>query len=144
MTRQALVAHATLIQRLSNESCTSAGVGYAGALLLDFGTASSADPSGYREPELSLVIECPWRLEAEHSVLVGSGDEDDVVEDVIQSLIHCRAKEILIFQPSFTVRLALGDLVLWIFPDDSRSYEEFSEFPQSPWYVTGRGIPSGW
>jgi hypothetical protein len=144
MTRQSLLAHATLIQRLRDQTCINASIGYATALLLDFGTASDADPSGYREPELSLVVECPWRLETDETVIVGSGDDDEYIIDAIQSLISCKVEEITIFQPSFTVSLVLGANVLWIFPDDSRAYEDVAEFPQSPWYVTGRGVPSGW
>ncbi|HEX7101373.1 MAG TPA: hypothetical protein VF201_01895 [Nitrolancea sp.] len=143
MAQEALLTHATLIQRLLHQTCTSVGIGYASALLLDFGTASNADPSGYREPELSLVVECSWRLETEHTVLVGSGEDDDAIADAIQVLMDCDVETIKISQPSFSVRLSFGKLILWIFPDDARSYTDDAEFPRSPWYVTGHAIPIG-
>jgi hypothetical protein len=144
MTKQALQAQASLIQRLRHQTCTSVGIGYASALLLDFGTPSAPDATGYREPELSLVVECPWRLETVQSVLVGSGNDDETISTVIQSLLHSQVEAIAIFQPSFTVRLNIGTVALWIFPDDAQSYAENAEYPRSPWYVTGRGVPSGW
>jgi hypothetical protein len=143
MTRQWLLAETALLKRLRNQICTSIGIGYASALLLDFGTAAAPDASGYREPELSLVVECPWRLETDQTVLAGSGDDDETIIDVIQSLIARKVEEVAVFQPSFTVRIAFGDRVLWIFPDDSRSYAEDAKFPRSPWYVAGHGVSGG-
>lgn len=119
--------------------------GFAGALLLDYGKLHAPDADGYQEPEKSLVVECPWRLENETHVIAGSGDRGEVIGARIQACVGKPVLQTRVHLPSYMacIRFA-GDLILWIFPDSSSDYAVEEEYLGSPFYVTGRAISGDW
>jgi hypothetical protein len=153
MTRQAYRSQAKRLRSLRGDVCVRAMTG-AGtwALLLDFGMLHPPDAAGYREPEKGLVVECPWRLETAVAVLVSSDDgyssvhvpaarSPAEIDAALQVCLGKRVEHITVYRPSFMIRLTFsGALRLWVFPVDSRAYQDDSG-PYCCWYLVGRAFP---
>ena len=146
MTLKAFIAQARKLSLLNGEMCVRASPGaYDWALLLTFGMLYPPDATGYREWGKGIVVECPWRLETQTEVIVGSGNTDGTIREKIQACVGRRAIETEVHLPSYTACICFDEgLTLWIFPDDSRDYALQSDHPSSPWYLVGRAIPPGW
>lgn len=146
MTLRAFIRQAEDLRLLDDQVCVRASEGgFSGALLLDYGTLHPPDQDGYHQPDKGLVIECPWRLENSTDVIVGSGDQSDIVESRVQTCVGRRVRQIEVHPPSYMACIRFdGDLALWIFPDDSSDYTTQSEYPRNPYFVAGRTTPMGW
>lgn len=144
MTTRAFATQAKRARSLRGHECSRAQSGYARALMLDFGSLSEPDAAGYRKAQRTFVAECPWRLENPREVIVGSGDEEGTIDTRLRACVGGVVSRVEIYTPSYTIRLRLGDLLIWIFPDDARHFVETSEYPRSPWYLSGSEISEGW
>ena len=145
MTLRAFATQERRLPILVGEVCSRAGVGGAGALLLDFGALLPPDEHGRQAAETGLVAECPWRLETISAVIVGYLDDDDTIEQRVQACTGRQVIDVGVFHPSYTVAVSFeGDLSLWIFPCDSKDYVDQSPYPSSPWYVLGTGTADDW
>ncbi len=145
MTLKALSAQSRRLEQLHGKRCIQAGIGRASALLLDFEFLHEPDESGYRQPELSLVAECPWRIETSNEVIVGYFDADEALDPGVQVSVDRTITATEVVLPSYTVHITLSDdIYVWLFPCDSREYASVSEYPSSPWYVGGYSIPGSW
>jgi hypothetical protein len=146
VTLKAFQAQARHLSALPDAVCFRAATGaHAWVLLLDFGALGPPDERGSRQPDFGPVVECPWRLEDGLRVIVGSGDQDEVIAPRIQACVGRRVIGTEVLTPSYTARVRFeGDLTLWIFPDDSKDYAESSEHPSCPWYLAGLAVPGGW
>ena len=132
------------LRTLRGEECVRAGVGYANTLLLDFRMLHPPNERGYRQPDMSLVAECSWRLETATRVLVGWGDADEDIETRVQVCEGKQVTDVRVFRPSYMARLRFsGDLSIWVFPDRSKFFDPHDEESGSQWYVTGRSFPDG-
>lgn len=145
MTVKAFIKSTRDVLALKGQQCVRASAGYARTLLLDCGMLRPPDSIGYEEPEIGLVAECPWRLDSRTSVIVGSGDPEDVIDSRLQICLGKTVDAVEVFPPSYTLRVALSDgLTVWVFPDDSRDFVACSEYPRSSWYVAGFAVSEGW
>lgn len=145
MSIRAFAASAEHAKRLRGRACVRVGIGYGKALLLDFGTLAPPDESGYMQPQIGLVAECPWRLESSGAVIVGSGDPTESGDQRLKICLGKVVAGVAISRPSYTLRLGLtDDLTLWVFPDDSRDFAVDQKDPRSSWYVAGFAVPSAW
>jgi hypothetical protein len=143
MTLRAFEASANQARRLKGERCIRASLGYADALLLDFGALRLAHPSGVELPAIGLVAECPWRLDSQTNVIVGYGDPAEIGAARLQECIGKSVTGVTIYKPSYMLRLKLeGDLVIWVFPDDSRRFSNDTDFNRSSWYIAGYTVDS--
>jgi hypothetical protein len=59
---------------------------FRGFLILDFGEAHKQENMIYPEGDWNLCIDCAWRLQKPHDVLVASGDEQDFIRYEIKRL----------------------------------------------------------
>lgn len=145
MTVKVYESQARRVQALVGARCVRAQTGMAQALLLDFGDLAAPDRTGYRSPELSLVADCPWRVESTTAVLAGSGDAAGTGDAALAVCVGKSVTSVAVASPSFGVRVAFGDsLTVLVFPDDPREFTDPSPFPRSGWYVTGRTLPDHW
>lgn len=145
MTLAALRSQERWLPSLRGMRCSRAGIGGAGALLLDFGHIEPPDERGHQVAEKSLVVECPWRLETPRLVLAGYLDPDDLAESAAQACVGRSVDATAVFHPSFTARIELdGAFTIWVFPCEAEDYAEVGEYPSSPWFVTGSDVPEGW
>lgn len=145
MSIRALVAQARALRTIHGRPCVRVGVGALTTLLLDFGKLFPPDPTGYEEPEFSVVAECPWRLETRERVIVGSGDERETIRAKGQVLLGRHLIESSIALPSYSARIDFeGEVILWIFPDAAEDYVDEDMDPRAPWYLAGRALPSDW
>ena len=146
MTLKAYQTQAQTLRSFRGKTCVRATTGaYSWSLLLDFGSLGPANAQGYREPEYGLVIECPWRLEDRAHVIVGSGDDAEIIDARLQPCVGKHLVRLSIHRPSYMVHVYFtDDLSLWIFPDDTKDYSSTSEHPYSPWYVVGSAVSGGW
>lgn len=134
-----LTREASRLYLLKDETCIRAWEGaFHGSLILDFGSFGEPDQTGYREPDLSLVLECPWRLETRNNVIVGSGDGSETIESTIQTCVGARIADTIVETPSYSARIIFAcGMILSMFPSKSSYYDESREYASVPWYVTG-------
>lgn len=145
MSARAFAAQARRLRALRSEVCLHAQTGaYTWALLLEFRARHSPGERERSRAEHCLVVECPWRLETPTSVLVASAD-GEAIESDIQVCVGKQVLSVTVYRPSFMARLRFSDgLTLWLFPERTAEYAPNPENPSVSWYLTGRGIPSGW
>jgi hypothetical protein len=145
MTLRAFQAQSDSLVLLVNKPCTRVARGHGRTLMLDFGEFGQPDARGYRQPSLSLVIECPWRLEDAYRSIAGSADTSERIKERTAVLVGHSIVRTEVILPGYMVKLYFDDgHLLWIFPDDSKHYTEVSDDPHVSWYVAGRLADDGW
>jgi hypothetical protein len=92
--------------------------------------------------ELSLFIECAWRLDAEDQVLCGWGEDFSAGGPLgkgLQLVINQRVEKVSIQRPAFDLAVHFSNaLVLWIFCDQTESSEDnnnYALFTPEHYYV---------
>ena len=140
MTRPAFEAQARLVQRLTDQTCSQVAIGEDDELVIDFGNLEQTGPGEF-DGEAWLIVECPWRLESESSVLCGWDDEDDEIPEKTSVLIGQQAEEPTVRRPGFdlTLRFTNG-YRLRIFPDCVSYYTDDTASLSIPWYVGGEAV----
>lgn len=100
-------ARARRLRGLRGAVCIRAQIGYAGALLLDFGTL--------REPDAC------------------SGDSAATAEHALRACLGMAVLRLTMYRPSYMCKVVLTDgFVLWLFPDAADQGQESNHLP---WYV---------
>jgi hypothetical protein len=140
--RDKFSAQVRRLELIKDQVCIRARRGYGGSLHLDFGTLGPPGVRGHQHASWILVCDCPWRLDSPDQVIVGFHDPQELVWTRIQVVVGKRFGPAVVLRPSYMFTCNIGaDLVLHVFPDDAKLYTVAGDFPNTPWYVTGRLVP---
>jgi len=120
-----------LLKILEGSEITSAWRGYGSAIFLEFGKLAKHGESKNMQGEQTLTLEWSWRLENSDSVLVGSFDEDDKINEFPKMVIGASVVAVKIFTGLKEIQVELsGSLSLLSFSTtsgDPRWYLRYSD-----------------
>ncbi|GEM_PF-3400356 len=141
MSAESYALEVRLLRQLRHAKCIVAKEGgFTGSLLIDFDQLYGADARGYREPAKSLVVESPWRLIIDQSLVAGSDDDSELINREVSKLEGHSLLSARVILPFFTLRLRFdGAIEFWAIPCDARSFETDDD-GGSRWFITGRDI----
>ena len=136
------------VSRLEGKRCWSvlAGSGTGSHFILDLGEKV---PRDYRienptltvvqrtfRGELSLFVECAWRLDSKSSVICGWGDSNGPNGDLVRGLqLSCgrRVTRVSLRHPAQDLEGCFGDLVLRVFCDQTSPLSHGSNYSIDSW-----------
>ena len=134
-----LVDQVNRLEALVGMTCRQAALAGDEALMLLFGQTNAAGA------KRMLVGQCWWRLETPDRVIAGSGDligdpahhdqRAGAAHERLERLAGCTLLRYSVDLPSCMLRAWFsGDLLLWLFPDNTRVYAGEDE-RELAWYV---------
>lgn len=139
MTRPALEHESSRAQHLQGRPCSQVALGADDTLIIDFGELRPIE-GGDLSGELTLIIDCPWRLDSAELPLCGWHDDDDRIVTQLSQLIGAVIETAEVRRPGYDLILRFaGGYTLRLFPD-LRAYYTDDEVA-GPWYVTGEALP---
>jgi hypothetical protein len=134
-TLSALDEQLQLALGLAGMACSQVSLASESALVLDFGELRLS-----KHGELSgsswLVVDCPWRIDSQDTVLCGWDDEEDEAVEDASALVGSSVAEVAFRRPGYDLLLRFDNgCVLLAFPDCRAYFTEEMELPNLPWHV---------
>jgi hypothetical protein len=137
--RAALEREAGRAQHLQGQTCSQVSLGADDTVIIDLGPLRPAE-SGELAGELTLLIDCPWRLDGSETPLCGWHDDDDRIVTQLSQLIGVTIESVEVRRPGYDLILRCSEgYTLRLFPD-LRAYFIDNLLDAGPWHVTGASL----
>lgn len=141
MPRAALERQEQLATQLHGAYCSQVSLGPGESLILDFGELQET-PEGQLAGNLTLVIECPWRIDSDEIGVIGWQDAEEDIADFATVLIDASVDQVEVRRPGFDLILRFSNgHSLRIFPDCRAYFDDDLAGEALPWQVAGDVAP---
>jgi len=128
-------AFETALESLIGKECWGITGGNGSIISFDFGkkiprekqveNPNLSDEVCNFESELSLFIQCVWRVESKNKVLFGAWTEHEIVRRESAKILHQSVKKVELFKPAFDLQITFSnDCKLSIFCDQTNDVDK--------------------
>lgn len=148
-------AFETALESLIGKECWGITGGNGSMVTFDFGekigrekqveNQNLSDEVRNFESELSLFVQCVWRVESKNDVLFGAWTEHEIVNRESAKILHQTVKKVEIFKPAFDLQITFSnDCKLSIFCDQTNDVDKNDNYdfstPKTIYTVSHKNI----